>query len=295
MKLISKLSVAAFAFSLVIGHGTATFAREGGVATGGGDACEKRIQQIRDDIQDWILRDGHQQLTGLSFGHEYYKQQMLTFLATKKNTDGSVRAVTDIECLDQRVQVDGHEKICRFERFAKGAKITCDARKFLDRATMTDDEQYKLIHHEYAGIAGLEVPTGSQSQYFISNQVVESLEMRQVRMLAVKCKSTSCTGNYPDMRSENFKACFNVYSRSLFAHQVTAACVAKSNFDFLSPNFKACFNIYSLSLPAHNAADMCMAKSNFDFLSPNFKACFNVYSRSLFGHNAADKCVELCK
>jgi hypothetical protein len=160
---------------------------------------------------------------------------------------------------------------------------------------MTDDEQYKLIHHEYAGIAGLEVPTGSQSQYFISNQVVESLEMRQVRMLAVKHKSTSCTGNCSDMRSENFKACFDIYSRSLYAHNAANACISHANFDFLSPNFEACYDVYSRSLYADKAANACISHANFDFLSPNFKACFNVYSDSLYADKAADRCVELCK
>jgi hypothetical protein len=47
-------------------------------------------------------------------------------------------------------------------------------------------DQYVLIHHEYAGLAGFEVNDGESSQYEISNQISGYLEDQIVKKLVVK-------------------------------------------------------------------------------------------------------------
>ena len=51
---------------------------------------------------------------------------------------------------------------------------------------MNEDAQYRLIHHEYAGLAKLEIPNGSQSQYPFSDQLSAYLVNTLVRRLAIK-------------------------------------------------------------------------------------------------------------
>lgn len=180
-------------------QGLALNIAEGGVATGGGDPCEMRIQEIRDDIRAWVLRGGHSGLTYNSSTKEEYANGMQAYLAIKRNSDRSISQATDIECVHRRIVVQGHEKICRFDRLA-GPKITCDYEAFMDSSTLSEDDQYRLIHHEYAGLAGIENPDGFQSQYEFSDQISKFLENQVIRKLAMRPQLV------PDCRSLDLRA-----------------------------------------------------------------------------------------
>jgi hypothetical protein len=189
-----KRNIVAFAFSvLTVGPVIAAPGAQGKGGSGGGDLCEKRIQDIRDDIKNWLVRGGANPENGLVLPTEVspdsYKYKMLTqpgFLKTNRQPDGSLREVTDLECVHHPIEIQGHEKVCRFDHLTSGPKITCYYEGFLDKKTMTEDDQYQLIHHEFAGLAGFEPPSGSQSTYVISNQISSYLETVSVRKLSLK-------------------------------------------------------------------------------------------------------------
>lgn len=151
---------------------------KGGVATGGGDLCEDRIQSIRDDLKKWIIEGGSQSLklpTG--FSAQKYKDEMLEKIQTT-----SVRCVGKGDA-GYPVTVEGSAKVCRFDRSSSLNLITCDYQKF---QAMAESDQYVLVHHEYAGLADVERPNGSDSDYRVSNQISGNLVDQVVKKLAVK-------------------------------------------------------------------------------------------------------------
>jgi hypothetical protein len=167
-------------------HGLMTSATIGGSeGTGGGDPCEERIQFIRDNIKNWISGGGPTGFKNMPITVEEYSTRMNKFLATTKEPSGAIRPFTQIECVHHPIEVQGLEKVCRFDT-APRPKITCYYEAFLDKATMNADEQTRLIHHEYAGLAKLEEPWQSQSQYDYSKQLVEGFMADfKVRMLSI--------------------------------------------------------------------------------------------------------------
>lgn len=154
---------------------------KGGVATGGGDLCEDRIQSIRDDLKKWIIEGGSQTLKlPAGFTAQKYKDEMLEKIQTT-----SVRCVGNGDA-GYPVTVEGSAKVCRFDRSGSANLITCDYKKFQD---MSESNQYVLVHHEYAGLADVERPNGSDSDYSVSNQISGSLVDQVVKKLAVRTAS----------------------------------------------------------------------------------------------------------
>ncbi|MES2769666.1 MAG: hypothetical protein V4596_11035 [Bdellovibrionota bacterium] len=166
--------------SLVIGL---SIQANAGEDRGGGDPCESRIKVISQDIKSWILKGGAKGLTlPANISVETYSNSIISQINTAQVT-----------CVDEKdsgypVQVSGEPKVCRFDRNDDKSKITCDIRKF---QALNEKEQYELIHHEYAGLAGIENPEGANSKYEISNQISEYLVDVVVKKLAVKTKLTS--------------------------------------------------------------------------------------------------------
>ncbi|MFL5812762.1 MAG: hypothetical protein ACJ763_04240 [Bdellovibrionia bacterium] len=150
----------------------------GGVRGGGGDICEDRIQQIRDDIKSWIHQGGAQGLSlpqGVSA--DRYADLMLDQMKTAR--------VKCVGAADKGypVAIGSTPKVCKFSIDQSGSQITCDYIKFL---ATNESDQYVLIHHEYAGLAGVEVPNQGDSRYDVSNQISAYLEDQVVKKLAVK-------------------------------------------------------------------------------------------------------------
>lgn len=162
------------------------FAMAGGASPGGGQKCEARIQEIRENIKQWIAVGRHENLEYKgNFNAQDYSQRMNEYLATTVQPDGSVVPVTDIECSKDPIKVYEHDKDCKFERLANGPKITCFKDAFMDKSKMSDDEQYWLIHHEFASLADLEPPSGPNSNYIFSNQITGKLQDELVRKLPI--------------------------------------------------------------------------------------------------------------
>lgn len=165
----------------------------GSEGVGGGDLCEDRIQQIRDDIEVWIRAGGSKDLR-LSSGMtiDQYNQSMMKALESTK-----VRCVKEGDS-GYPVKVAGVPKVCRFDKSLFGsAKITCDENTFMNQATMSESNQYILVHHEYAGLAGIENPNGDVSTYNLSNQISAYLVDQVVKKLAVKSVTPVDTGWEP--------------------------------------------------------------------------------------------------
>jgi hypothetical protein len=157
----------------------------GGRSDGGGDICEDRIKVIRDDLKAWIQKGGS---AGLILPEEIsaqqYANQMLSAIDSAK-----------IACIGPSdsgypVAIEGTPKVCKFHKDWFSKQITCDFSKFL---TMSESDQYVLIHHEFAGLSGFELPNKDDSHYEISNQISGYLAEQVVKKLVVKMSNGSGT------------------------------------------------------------------------------------------------------
>jgi hypothetical protein len=143
-------------------------------AGNGGDLCEDRIRTVATDIASWISRGGSVGLN-LPASMPLARYDSLMLDAIRRG---------QVECIEQTIRVDGTEKTCRnFTDSTGGTRIVCNADRF---AKAPADDQYLLVHHEYAGIAGIETNVGPASQYPISNQITGYLEDQVVKKLTVK-------------------------------------------------------------------------------------------------------------
>jgi hypothetical protein len=173
------------------------FANEKG---NGGDICEKRFKEIRSDIESWILRGGSKDLElPAKVSLKKYNQEMLSKTSSSK-----------VLCTDKNLHIGFAPKTCvnsnrlfdlvKFlpDEIASLVKadssesgegwIICNSKKFLSGG---EAQQYALVHHEYAGLAGFEVNKSEESNYRISNQVTGYLEDTTTKKLAI-VKSLSC-------------------------------------------------------------------------------------------------------
>ncbi len=158
--------------------------------SGGGDLCEDRIQMIRDDIREWIGQGGHK---GLVLPTGVTSDQYSTSILDKINR-------AKIKCVGFGdvgfpVNINGRPKTCRFDfDFLGNNQIVCDWKKFM---AVDASEQYILIHHEYAALAGIEPPNNEDSNYDTSNQVSGYLTDQVVKKLAIHpVQSEDCSLEY---------------------------------------------------------------------------------------------------
>lgn len=161
----------------MLGFNPSTFAKGDSVGNGG-DNCEARIQNIASNIQEWILYGNHSSLDfkGMISKSEY-EMGMLTALKLGR-----------VSCTDKKLFVGKSEKTCK--NYPEENFIECNFSKFMK----TEDEgQYRLVHHEYAGLAGIETNNGDEaSDYFLSDQVSGMLEWELVKRLPIQKKSKEC-------------------------------------------------------------------------------------------------------
>ena len=151
-------------------------AKKGNEGSGGGDICENRIKNIRDDLSEWIRNGGPNNLKfSEGVNASQYSYAMLDQIERAK-----------VKCVGKGdvgypVKVNETPKVCRFDAVNEGS-ITCDFTKFQETS---ESDQYVLIHHEYAGLAKLENPNGADSTYALSNQISNYLVNQVIRKLSV--------------------------------------------------------------------------------------------------------------
>ena len=154
---------------------------------GGGDRCERRFKEVARDIADWIKGDGPRlrglDVTQAKISIQEYSQGMLEQLSQAQVTCVGPGDV------GYPVLVHGRPKECRNYFDADGQpRIICDIAKFYSnlRDPETNPEQYMMVHHEYATLAGFELPMAANSIYPLSDQITGFLEDRRVKKLAIK-------------------------------------------------------------------------------------------------------------
>lgn len=163
--------------------GASAFAQGSG-STGGGDTgCESRILELRADLDRWVKQGGPKGLNfhGTSTDLEKYSQAMSKVL---------VKNVVAVSCISPSIGVPepilvyGQPKTCKWSVSAANQKlIQCNSDRFL---RLTTEEQYRLIHHEYAGIAGVEPNNREHSDYTLSNQIGAFLRNQVVQRLSIR-------------------------------------------------------------------------------------------------------------
>ncbi len=165
----------------------------GGLDSGGGDAAEVRIDDIRVDLLGWIIAERAASLSlpqGITY--EMYVQQMTSVLQRHAVVIGMVSTLEESTTQDseRRVMVDGQLKTCRGFTSVKDhhPHILCSIERFV---ATSESDQYVLIHHEYAGLTGIEQNQGASSDYEVSKQITDYLTRTTVLKLAIKLKSCS--------------------------------------------------------------------------------------------------------
>ncbi len=164
----------------------------GGVHGGGGDASEIGINEIRGDILKWIEKGGPSAFKEfpLEINLETYIERMTQVLQPHAVVIGFVNTQQENTTNDpeMRVYVNGQPKQCRGFVSEKDQRphILCNS----DRYPKGGADQYKLIHHEFAGLVGVERNDGASSDYVFSNQLTDFLVPEVVYRLALKPQVT---------------------------------------------------------------------------------------------------------
>ncbi len=191
MKIIKLILGALLLLGIVNAYGSE------GQDRGGGDPCEDRIKVITSDIASWINRGGASGLllpSGLQIqsysANMLYQISQATFQCVAQGDQG------------YPVEVNGTAKVCRFDKKDLKSRVTCDFTKF---QSLPETEQYTLIHHELAGLSGIENPNGDDSNYQVSNQISSFLVDTVVKRLAVLPRVSS---NASDSLRESTKFAF---------------------------------------------------------------------------------------
>ena len=162
--------------SLMLITGTA-YSYEGQDRGNGGDSCENNFNEIKIDIDSWIKNGGAHNLK--------LKQDVSIEEYSTKMRDLLYRA--QISCTTKELFVGKAEKTCKNFMDNGVPRIVCNIDRF---ANTSIEEQYILVHHEYAGLAGLETNTGEASTYTISNQISHFLDEKVVTKLAITFDDT---------------------------------------------------------------------------------------------------------
>ena len=178
-----RLMKLSFVFIIAFLYAEFSFAQGNGVG-GGGDGQESRVSDIREDILSWILRGGSKGLVfpvGITL--EEYNQKMIELLRPKAVIVSFIEKDHPFD-EEKQVIVAGKDKTCRgfLSRSTNKLNILCNIARF--KKTSPSD-QYRLIHHEYAGLGYLERNDGAASDYTISAQITDYLSEVTITKLAL--------------------------------------------------------------------------------------------------------------
>jgi hypothetical protein len=137
---------------------------------------------------------------------------MLTFLQPQAVVIGSVTLAEEAATQDSelKVEVDGQPKTCRgfISRNGGLPHIRCNVERF--KATGAP-EQYRLIHHEYAGLAGVERNTGAASDYTISQQLTDFLVPETILRLSINKRVDTKRAGYSNLVAGDPGCSANLY------------------------------------------------------------------------------------
>lgn len=177
--------------ALVMGLAVLPVFAAGGESGGGGDSLEERVNEIRSDILAWINAGGSKSLVLPSdVTHEAYVSLMTDILQPKK-------VVLGFE--ESEINVGGVPKTCRgyIAKENQRPHILCNIARF--KAT-GEAEQYRLIHHEYAGLVRIEKNDEGASDYAISSQLTDYLRKKTVLRLSIVKKESNGSSGFDPLR-----------------------------------------------------------------------------------------------
>lgn len=166
MKALLLLSI------LILGQ-SAFAAMSGNDKGNGGDLCEARFYQIRNDILNWINNG------------DAVKLKLPPTITFSEYNFGMKKQLTNatVECVTEKLTIDGAEKTCINQHRDGKPYITCNLERFM---AIFQSEQYTLVHHEYAGLSGFETNDGIVSKYDISNQISGFLKTSNTQKLVIR-------------------------------------------------------------------------------------------------------------
>lgn len=172
----------------------------------GGDICENQMRNISNDIESWLLRD---EFKGIKLDNRIseaaFKGRMLE--AVQRSL---------LSCTADKIFIGKAEKTCKnFKDKNRDIRIVCNFNRFMKT---TQNDQYRLMHHEFAGVAGLETNDGKEeSNYRISDQVTGFLRKEEVLRLGIK-KATGSS------LAEKIGACGNVVASNSYVSSTFNEC-----------------------------------------------------------------------
>ncbi len=258
---------------------------KGGVGGGGGDINEMRVDDIRSDLTKWILRGGAKDL---KFNTETTYEDYLTKMS-KILKPGAVDVTfvenDDASDVELMVKVNGKPKTCRGFYSKKPEtynrpKIVCNISRFttLDAdVTYTDleAEQYRQIHHEFAGLVNLEKNEGLTSDYYLSNQITAYLEETTMLRLAVKKVDTKT----PDMLTHYEKA-KKLFDESINnPSQINDTLCSTKSLDYMATIYTS--NIYLSDTSIMSSINFCSSyieiSTGKSVLTPNANPSFTFF------------------
>lgn len=164
-------------FMMALMGSFSTFGKVGTETGGGGDGSEMRVHEIRVDLLNWINKGGARDLVlPKEITKSDYEKKMKEILKAKAVVIGFTSS---------SVIVNDIPKTCRsfIAEASNRPSILCNLKRFND---LNEDEQYRLIHHEFAGLVNIENNEEAASDYYISSQITDYLVPIKVKKLAVK-------------------------------------------------------------------------------------------------------------
>lgn len=170
MKLRANLAFVALMYSAT------SFATGGTTIPNGGDPNEPIFKEIATNIQQWIMVGNADSLRlPQKISLDAYKSKMLEALGNYS-----------ISFTTNKVTVGNYEKTCANSIDASGKRnIICNSDRFASAHKNNINYIYRTIHHEFAGLAGLEPNSGEDSNYTISEQISGYLNWEYVKRLPV--------------------------------------------------------------------------------------------------------------
>jgi hypothetical protein len=173
MKMFNLKIVLPFLLAMNVAHAAKSMGNEGG----GGDPQEIRVNEIRSDISSWIEKGGARKLKlPKEITYKEYVTKMSNLLVPQK---------VIVSFTNDDVLVNGTQKTCKGFISLVDTKfhILCNIMRFKES---TPTEQYRLVHHEYAGLNRLEKNEGAASDYQLSSQITHFLVEEKILRLSTK-------------------------------------------------------------------------------------------------------------
>jgi hypothetical protein len=137
----------------------------------GGDPDVGKFRKIGSEIQSWI-QGGYANKIVLPAGMTLKKY--LTAM------DAAFNAY-HVSFVDQAVNVRGVQRMCKNTNDkVNGPQIVCQRSLILRELNANSDGIYQLIHHEVAGIAGLEMNIGQESDTRLSDQISKKVVVNRL-------------------------------------------------------------------------------------------------------------------